>query len=852
MLDISKLRLYPFKTKNLAFPDKKGVVNYDIIYFPENTTFQESYYKLNLRRIFMRKITVPQSKIPRIVPNSKILLPYKQLKLIPVLKIKDEDNNTIIDTSLFMDLLDEKFKKESYRRPIVAKRIISYLQFAKEQSPTNRKKVLVYHIDYDKEFSDKIEYKRIFPLLLDLKKTKGFNFDYVLFAVTSDGSTVYTSFKNSEEILSFGRIYSLLNSIKSKSPEQINAIESKLNDMVSDKVVDRLMLVDENELPKLKKTVSNFLKLSPEINKSHIIHQDSMDENNIVSMTSKAILTAISGNKLQAQKIVDNIPDEKKLDHLKKIKDDLLHEIVPSDEYINEANDAVNSKVKLLEINNDKEPSKVLNKRIVDFEITFQKDILNAFKTLENQMNPLFVKNVRSEKVPIDPGDMYPSKMIRYTFSLSDKSGKIHEVVIDIPEIDSDGTFTISGQKKFLIYQLILDPIYFIKEDLAKLETLYAAASVHHKVTKYKSFYESRIGGFNLPLILALSYYIGFTKTLDLYGIKYNITDKTPDKKSTYYELSDNKYIVLNFENESQKRLINSFFEIKYKEFTSENINDKKTMDLAIVKHTSNRNSIYILNKVLSNIMEPVAVQILKSKLLPYTYESCMKYMCDELAKGRVDKRNDLSHQRIRSSEVFAHQIIKTIQTSYSEYESRILLGDGEAEFKCDTRKIVQDITNSQLMRPLENINPFEELSCLTRITPVGLGGVPDGRSLTNKDRSIDESYIGQIDATDTPEGSCFLYNTLIKNGLGSEITIDNLKIGDKIIWTDKKLYNVINKWNRQKLKMVLSTEKDTIYCSKEHKYPVYDKLDNIETELTVEDIMKDINRYQLIRIVEE
>jgi hypothetical protein len=263
------------------------------------------------------------------------------------------------------------------------------------------------------------------------------------------------------------------------------------------------------------------------------------------------------------------------------------------------------------------------------------------------------------------------------------------------------------------------------------------------------------------------------------------------------------------------------------------------------------RNSLYILSKVLKNIMEPVAIQILKSKLLPYKYHECIKYMCDELAKGRVDKRNDLSHTRVRSSEIFAHQIIKVIQKSYSEYESRRTLGNDEAEFQCDTTKIIQDIVNSQMMRPLENINPYEELSSLTRLTPVGIGGVADGKGLTNRDRSIHDSYYGQIDPMDTPEGSCLVSYTLVKNGLNSGIKLKDLNVGDKILWVDGDLYDVKDKWVRRKNKLIINTADVILECSKEHRYPVYDKSDQIEKVLMVQDIMKDINRYQFIQITE-
>jgi len=765
MIPITKMRLYPFKTKTLAFPDKRGIENYDIIYFPENTTFYESYFKLKIKRMFARKATIAKAKIPVLIVNGKTLAPYRALKLLPVIDIKEDENNTFIDSSQYMEALDAKFKKGSYRRPIVGNRVISYLQACKAKSPPNRKTILVYHIDYDKEFPKEIQYRRVFPLVWQLQKTKGFSFDYVLLAMSSGGSTVYTALKNETDSLPFGRVFSLIKGLDPRIPEQIVNLEEKKPDIASEKVVNKLVIADETEHSKLKDVVSNYLGDSGSLKVNRIVDRDDIPVDALSSVAAKSILYAVSGDKKGSEDEINKVPIDKRREKLQDLKDDLLPEIVEKNQYENSSRDGGMSDVNNLQINNKKEPSKVLNKRKVDFDVTFEKDMINSFKTLAKQGKfPLKIKSVKKSKVPVEPGNMKPSKSVRYTFVLTGENGKDHEIDIEVPQIQDDGSFLINGNKSFIIYQVILDPIYFIKEGLAKLETLYAAVSVHHKKTKYKSYYESRTGGFELPLILVLSYYMGFKQSMNLFGIKYKVSNEQPSDDSLYLSMTDNTWFLFENLNESQLRFINSFKEIPYK-FTSETINDHSEIEKAIVSFTSNRNSIYVLGKVLKNIMEPVSVQILKTKLLPYTYPECIKYMADELAKGRVDKRNDLSHQRVRSSEVFAHQISKAIQTSYSEYESRRTVGDKDAEFRCDTRKIVQDIVNSQLMRPLENINPYEELSSLTRITPVGIGGLNDARGLTTNDRSIHESYYGNIDPMDTPEGGTI--------GVINQLTVD-------------------------------------------------------------------------------
>jgi DNA-directed RNA polymerase subunit beta len=75
-------------------------------------------------------------------------------------------------------------------------------------------------------------------------------------------------------------------------------------------------------------------------------------------------------------------------------------------------------------------------------------------------------------------------------------------------------------------------------------------------------------------------------------------------------------------------------------------------------------------------------------------------------------------------------------------------------------------------MSNLENINPTEELSCFTRIKPIGEGGVPDANAITKDARNIHESYYGNIDSMDTPEGG----NVGITNQLAIGAALTNAR----------------------------------------------------------------------------
>ena len=797
MINIDKLRPFPFYSKQVAFPDIVNHDKYNFIFYPENSTLQDSYFKLNLKRQFFRKGIIFPYIYPKVLINRKVFDLFRSIKLIPLRQVKDEENNVIIDTSLFLDALDLKFKKASYRRPVVMGRIMNYLQVIKSSVPPGRKNVFVYYVDYNKHFSELIWFRRIWPVFVMLAQAdKQGNmskiFDYFLIASGSSGTVSYSSLITPNyKPLKLSRILTILRSQEPLQSEAIEQVQKDNIDKASINVVNELpdkpkSEQEKEDTTKVHNIVKDYLKKNetseaiekmayqlpsdkpvesiPIKHSLEVTHQEKPEVvpnqqeiqkyNSAINVALKSILYAYTGKRDLVHKVVDNIPVDKKIIAYSSMKKNLLSEIVEEDPYKNISRDNVFKNVKIHDVNDNKNPSKVLNKRIVDFKKTFEKDLMNSFQILQNQKEyPLKIKKFIKEPIPIDPGDLQPSKYVTYTIVLQDDLKNEHIVEVTIPEIQEDGSFILNGKKKFLIYQIILDPIYFIKAGQAKLETLYAAVAVHHKHTVHKSYYELYLAGYSLPLVAVLGYHIGFVNMMKLFGIRYKITKDAPQKGVTFIPLSDDTFIWYEAETEVQKRMMNSFFEMPLNIFTSENILNKQVFQTTMIKITKNMNCMFKIDKVLDNIMEPVAVQILRSKLLPITFEGCIYYICDELAKGRVDKRNNLDHSRVRSSEVFAYQIQKMILASYTEYFSKRKTGDKKAQFRCDTRKIVSDIVVSELVRDLENINPIEELSSLTRVTPVGPGGIPDGNALTAQSRSIDESYYGNIDPVDTPEG---------------------------------------------------------------------------------------------------
>jgi len=812
MIFIDRLKLFPFSTAQIGI-DNSRASSYSIFFYPENVDFITTYEHLKIKKTHVRKIVPIASRYPRVMINGKAILPYRKLGLIVARNLQRQADNIYIDLTRYLDAVDVKFKKGNYRRNVVSSRIKEYLSGLRGLHE-GRKKVLLYVVNLDEELPRGITKRRAWPIL-EMLKTEGENpFEYFLIAIIKNGITKYSMLGNENDSLPYTRIRNILKSLISTKTDFISQDEAmaaadlavgkidivpnddmvvKLpNNKTTDEIisdtedtvtVDPIIEKTEEERDTIRYAVANYLKaMPPQVRRS--ILSRSIDKNAATTLATKSILFSVSGDLKKSNETVETVVPERRKYMLDQVKKELLSDVVKRDPPQNNNRDLLHSKVDIHGLVEHKDPSHILNKRQLDFATSFEKDLLNSFKLLEKKDYPLKLFSMKKEPIPSDPGDLNPSLYDRYIVVLQDDKKNKHEVEIQIPRLMGDGTFLINGKKKYLTYQIILDPIFFVKKGQAKLETLYAVSTIYLKKTVKKQYFQILIGGYKLPLIVLMGYYIGFKKTCRLFGVKYKIVDTEPPEGINYLILSDGNFIVVDYKTDAARILLNSFAESP-NIFTEDNLEDQKTFEQALIKITGNRNSTWKVKQVLDNIMEPVATQVLKSKLLPFTYPQIVLYICEELVKERVDDRNDISKQRIRTSEVFAHQIQKLILGSYTDYRERRISGFKDAEYKLDVTEAIKRIVNSKLMDDLENINPTEELSCLTRLKPIGEGGIPDSNAITKQARNIHPTYYGNIDSMDTPEGE----NVGIINQLsvGAAITNSRGAFVDKTDGRDEK-----------------------------------------------------------------
>ena len=766
MIKLDSLRLYTQKVDGVIYTTKPAEP-FILLYFPENSLLINDYPKLNIRRMDVRVVVTPITKIPRtrLQPETiKIFKNYGLLSLSQRMKVP-QGRSFLFDMSEYLNKLDVMYKPNNYRmRSGVL--IKSSLNSMLANYPPNYKRVLMYSIDLTKDVKSFIN-RKSFPIL-QMMKDGIIPFDYMMLVLIDESRSYHRLIvKNRKAELS--RIIPILKRISPIDIKQeidddlYNASKNIVN-----KVVDK-KLVRAGNKSKVQKAIVSYLKKNPK--KLDKILSNDVSNEDVVDVATSSILQQATGNSARADKIVDRVPKNKKELALKAVDKNFTDQIIPPEKTMNTSENVVNQMMNIPNMIDNKSPEHLFKKRSIDFHINLKNDMRNSFNILESKEVPLKVDSLNIVDKKTKAGEIDKSDESILKVKLKDEFGNTHDIKIEIPKIDpSSGTFRINGQKKCLINQIILCPITFPKPYDSKFESSYSSFHIWSKKTKKMNYLEIYIASYKLPYLILLAYSFGFNKVLNDYGIKHFIVQKKPKKNEYGVKIDNENYIVFdNIDTDLKKEVVNSFIRVKISDYkidkpfgTNEYFND------LIIKITGKINSTYKIRTNLENIVDPVARQVLMNQELPIELNNIMKYMSQKTVIGFVQARNDLTNQRIRNSEVLVHLAQKQILAAYTNFKEQVLAGNKNAQFQIVPTKVISDFINSEIVVNMEYGNPLEELATLSKVSPVGksIGGIPGKEAVQMEARNVHESYYGNIDPLDTPEGPNI--------GITQQLTVDS------------------------------------------------------------------------------
>jgi DNA-directed RNA polymerase beta subunit len=736
-------------------PDGKP---YAIIFFPENgITLVDAFSRMGIRRTDARIVVVPFSKFPLFRMTSGIRKAFKSQGLYSFKSVNPMMSNKslYIDLSYYFKIIDSKYKPSNYRARFGAF-IKSFLEAQIAKVASTHRIVIMYSVDLSKGFNDFISRKSyvLLQMLAD-SKTISLDFDDLLFCKLYPSSAYYRLLMK-EGKFNYQRIVSMFRALKptKELPEEKN--EEKVKD-ATDKIVDALKddkeVGDTVQKDQIKTAINNLMNEDPmtadDITTKGVTPSEAKD------IVIKSVLYSTSGKEAAAKRIATRVPEDKKDSVIKKISADMADEIlVPPTIRSTSEVDAVRFSDPN-QLVDKKVPTHIFTKRQIDFQQNLKKDLSRSFQVLAGKDVPLKLESLELLDMPVSRSEINVSDVSYVKVRLRDKFGNIHEVILQIPKIGADGTFRVNGRKKCLINQLVLCPISFPKKFDSRFESSYSHFHIYSKRGR-RNYLVIYLGSYKLPLYVLLGYYLGIDNVNARFGIKHEISE-TLVKEKPSVKIGPKSFVVFsNVDNEVKKELVNSFSLTKPSlHGITADFGTKEYFQELIISLTKTRNSIWIIDQILDNIVDPVAKQVLINMQLPSELPNILSFMTKRVVEGYEERRNDISNQRIRNSEVLVHLAQKLILAAYTDYRKQVLAGNEDAKLMINPAKVLRDFINSEIVTDMEYANPAEEMATLSRLSPVGsqVGGISSKMAISVQARNVDSSYFGNIDPIDTPEG---------------------------------------------------------------------------------------------------
>jgi len=762
MIQFKNLRQYTHVVDGIRYPlDVKRP--FMLVYFSENSNFLNDYPKLNLRLIDFRLFSLPFTRLPRTRLTPELRKAYMQYKLVPYstqMKIPD-GRNFILDLSQYPSVIDAVYKPKNYRQR-AGMLIKNFVWSTISEFPTNYNIIFLYSIDLTKNINNFID-RKIFIFLKDIKEELfPFN-NMILGMLTESGARFRLLIKERE--FNFEKIRLYIRNVKPiDTEEEVEEEVSKGSTEIIKHVEDDLQ-PDSKE--KVYHAVSSYLKQKPE--ELDQVINGTLNRDNASRIVTASILYRTSNDIYKADRLVSAIPKNRLQLSLKAVDRYYSDQLLKQQKAVSISTDARTAVYDTAKMVDYKAPGHVFQKRQIDFELNLQKDIANSFKVLQTQDVPLTFVSIKISDKTKNNEELKPSDLSIITVVLKDKFGKLHTIEIEVPKIDIlSGTFRVRGQKKCLINQIIQKPITFPNPGESKFESSYSIFRIVSRSLAKETYLETFMI-YRLPMLVLTSFAFGFEETLKLYDIKYRITTDKPSKTDVGSKINDKEYIVFtNVNTPLKEQICQSFIHAKVFAYTIDQpFASKKYFEKLIIQMTGRLNSTFLIMSSVRNIVDPVVKQILKTDQLPTELPLIMKYMAEKVVAGYMINRNDISNQRVRTSEVLVALIQKQILASYTVYKEQVLSGNKSAIFEMASTKVLSEFQRTELSVNMEYANPIEEMATITRVSPVGkaVSGIPDKRAIATTARNIHETYFGNIDPLDTPEGENI--------GITQQLTID-------------------------------------------------------------------------------
>ena len=257
-----------------------------------------------------------------------------------------------------------------------------------------------------------------------------------------------------------------------------------------------------------------------------------------------------------------------------------------------------------------------------------------------------------------------------------------------------------------------------------------------------------------MPMIVLLGFFEGLDKVLRKFNddtVKF--FDNTRDKRYQYIKFQDG-YLGYPLSNMEACLLFNGFTEVPTGAFTIAQMNDKETyLDMFEYLYGSP----YVAGALANYydfMIDPITLEILQLLDYPTDIVSLFIYAGSLLADNDFSGDMNLSQYRMRRNEIIPVVLYHNIVRMYSRYRSTAN-NNNPIKLTMDQNAVIKELMACPTVEDYSTLSPMVELHKDGIVSMKGVNGMNTDRAYSLDKRAFDDSMIGVIGVSTSPDANC-------------------------------------------------------------------------------------------------
>lgn len=282
----------------------------------------------------------------------------------------------------------------------------------------------------------------------------------------------------------------------------------------------------------------------------------------------------------------------------------------------------------------------------------------------------------------------------------------------------------------------------------------------------------------DVPLSVILCLWEGLSTILRKAKVKYRLSNNTRDIGLNEDYIKFNNCYLIYEDTIANELLLNG---LKVLDTEKHDISEYESQEVYlpyIAKKYGRINAVNTLNNAYEFMLGEIEKSILKDLNLPTDIVSLCIHANNILCDSQYENEVSQNQSRIRSSEIIAAILYDKIAKAYTPFKN----SNGKKKLSIPQDAVIKDLLKQKTVEDYSSLNPFLELETNHAVSAKGFRGVNLEQSFTVPKRCYDDTMIGIIGPSSSPDGNVGVNRTLtmepnIKTARGYvDIKKDNLE----------------------------------------------------------------------------